>query len=197
LKFKRKKNILQLCCQNNFFLIIMAQQIIRFEPKITLKYFLLYIVLSFFSNLSFSQTLHHEMISSQGTSTTLSSGLLVSQTIGQQIVYNHSSEGLIVQQGYQQSFWSLYLYEIGKTTYQAKIYPNPVIDFLTIEIENFPDQILSIAIFDVNGRMVYNSNHSIFNSKVNLDLTKLSRGTYLLKFSGKEIVDYVKMIKQQ
>ena len=51
----------------------------------------------------FSQTLHHQMLSSQGASTTVG-GLKVSQTIGQQsVIGNYRGSDFMVGQGFQQS----------------------------------------------------------------------------------------------
>ena len=59
-----------------------------------------------FPFLLISQELHHEMISSQGKSVELDSGIYVTQTIGQHSIASYSIDNLTVQQGYQQSFWS-------------------------------------------------------------------------------------------
>ena len=51
-----------------------------------------------------SQEIQREMISSQGESVELDSGIYVTQTIGQHSVASYSIDNLTVQQGYQQSF---------------------------------------------------------------------------------------------
>ena len=56
------------------------------------------------SNNLFAQQLRHQMISSQGTSITTASGLIVKQTVGQQSVSGNSPGDIIVQQGFQQSY---------------------------------------------------------------------------------------------
>ena len=62
--------------------------------------------LAFFaSNGVFAQQLHHQMISSQGASTTTSSGFIIKQTVGQQSVSGNSQGDIIVQQGFQQTYW--------------------------------------------------------------------------------------------
>jgi hypothetical protein len=43
---------------------------------------------------SYSQNLHHQMLSSQGKSIILSNGMLVSQTIGQQSAIGNHTSGL-------------------------------------------------------------------------------------------------------
>ena len=58
---------------------------------------------------SYGQDLHHQMLSSQGKSTILRNGMLVSQTIGQQsVIGNHTNE-VTVGQGFQQSHWAKYV----------------------------------------------------------------------------------------
>ena len=57
----------------------------------------------------FSQTIHHQMISSQGKTSATNEKAIVKQTIGQ-LSITGSYKGLFsVQQGYQQSLWGNYL----------------------------------------------------------------------------------------
>ncbi len=74
---------------------------------INMKLLLLAFLFSF--STLYSQELHHQMLSSQGTSKELSNGIYVSQTIGQQsVIGNYTKDGKTYGQGYQQSVWSKY-----------------------------------------------------------------------------------------
>lgn len=58
----------------------------------------------FVGTASFSQVLHHQMFTSQGSTKHIKSGLFVNQSIGQSTVGGtYSKKGLIVQQGFQQN----------------------------------------------------------------------------------------------
>ena len=61
-------------------------------------------IFSLFTLFTFSQEIQREVISSQGESVQLDSGIYVTQTIGQHSVASYSIDNLTVQQGYQQSF---------------------------------------------------------------------------------------------
>lgn len=62
--------------------------------------------------------------------------------------------------------------------YAAKIYPNPVKDILNIvDVKD----IYSIKIFDVQGRLMYNE-----KGKSQLDVSKLSKGLYILVLETKD-----------
>lgn len=62
---------------------------------------------------------------------------------------------------------------------QVKMYPNPVSNFLNIEIQNF-DTIRSISLIDVTGKLVL-SQANLNNHKTILNLSNLSPGMYLVK----------------
>ena len=63
-------------------------------------------IFSLFTLFTFSQEIQREVISSQGESVQLDSGVYVTQTIGQHSIATNSMDNLTVQQGYQQSFWN-------------------------------------------------------------------------------------------
>lgn len=85
----------------NFIFFINVEQI-KF-PKMRLLFIIL---LTFIYEMTDAQQLHHEMISAQGGSKVTERGQFVSYTIGQQSVTGTTSNGYIVQQGFQQSNWS-------------------------------------------------------------------------------------------
>jgi hypothetical protein len=88
------------------------------------KFFFLIVGLLLFSFNFFAQDLHHQMISSQGTSKTISSGLIVKQTIGQQTVSGNIKGDIIVQQGFQQSYWEDRIIESNSSQIIVSAYPN-------------------------------------------------------------------------
>ena len=62
-------------------------------------------LLLFFIGFSlYGQQVHHQMLSSQGSSNVLPTGTLVNQTIGQQsVIGNYKVSNSIIGQGFQQS----------------------------------------------------------------------------------------------
>lgn len=74
----------------------------------------------------------------------------------------------------------------------AKVYPNPVVDFATINLVDA--QINAITITDLNGRIVKTGNsNELLNAKV--DLSNLTAGIYLMTIETDKGVSTEKIIK--
>lgn len=148
------------------------------------------IIFFFFYIASYSQVLHHQAISSLGSSIQLSNGTFVSQTIGQFGIFaSHANSNYYVQPGFQQS---LKLNDSKVLTLPhsfenpiTKMYPNPVVTTLNFEFsKNFID-ILKIEIFDMSGRTVYRDEKKQVGKLLSLDLSQfLSQGNYIIKLSS-------------
>lgn len=70
-----------------------------------------------------------------------------------------------------------------------KIYPNPVKDVLNI-IGN--DQLKSIQVYDINGRLILSE-----QSKAKINVSKLSKGLYIIKIETKDSKNHeIKFIKE-
>ena len=141
----------------------------------------------------FSQKAHHQMISSQGSSSLTSSGLIVKHTVGQLSTTGNFSGSVAVQQGFQQSLWFNYLSSSEKIHITTS--PNPfteVVNFNTISIKYGK---IAVQIFDINGKLVYLKEALITDNQCSLKLSKLSIGTYLVRLSAKELNYYTKIIK--
>lgn len=68
------------------------------------------------------------------------------------------------------------------STQEAKsfaVYPNPAVNNINVEIEE--DTINSVAIYNMNGQMLDQITYSKALSKVNVDVSRLIQGTYILK----------------
>jgi hypothetical protein len=61
-----------------------------------------------------------------------------------------------------------------------KIYPNPVIDLVNIELINYNNGDYSLHIVDAAGRIVMNST-SVFKDKFELNLSSLKKGKYSIQ----------------
>ena len=85
-------------------------------------------VLIFLASNAFCQSIHHQMISSQAESSVVSSGLIVKQTIGQLSIIGSFSGNLVVQQGFQQSYWDNHLNSSNPIL--VSISPNPFTEIL-------------------------------------------------------------------
>lgn len=76
------------------------------------------------------------------------------------------------------------------------LFPNPVTDILTIE-SNYTD-IISLSIYELSGRLVFEKNllDSHESDKLTLDVTHLIRGLYVLKIVGKAQTHAMKFVKE-
>lgn len=69
---------------------------------------------------------------------------------------------------------------------KVKIYPNPMKDIATVEIQsNTPSQI-SLQVFDLQGRLMKQENHRMMvgENRLQVNVSMLTSGVYLLKLSG-------------
>lgn len=138
-----------------------------------------------------SQSIHHQMISSQGNSSTTNSGLIVKQTVGQLSVIGNNKKNVQVQQGYQQVNWAVHLAmpkDIAITSY-----PNPFSQFINFNVSNTTK--VMVEIFDINGKLVYSENCKIENKLVRMNLSKLAIGTFLVKLKIEGRNYFTKIIK--
>jgi len=151
-------------------------------------------VLIFLASNGFCQSIHHQMISSQAESSVLSSGLIVKQTIGQLSIIGSFSGNLVVQQGFQQSYWDNHLNSSNPIL--VSISPNPFTELIEYSISDLKNEKIAIHIFDVNGKIVYSKEHFVENQSITLKLSKLSNGMYLVKLNKKGFNHFSKIIKK-
>lgn len=155
-----------------------------------MKYLLLVFSIPFYG-----QTLHHQMLSSQGQTKTISSGQIVSQTIGQQSTIGNSNTGTVVMQGFQQSLWSTYIASNDKTDTIIRTYPNPFSDIVNFQFSKIIDSEISVFVFDVSGRLVHQQKKKADNSILTINLSKLPRSEYLVQLQNNTLTYYTKIIK--
>jgi|NorSeaMetagenome_1021524.scaffolds.fasta_scaffold15464_3 hypothetical protein len=142
----------------------------------------------------FSQKAHHQMISSQGSSSLTSSGLIVNQTIGQQSIAGSFSGNFLVQQGFQQSLWANYLTSSEKI--HITTYPNPFTDLVNFNTTTIKSGKIVVQIFDINGKVIYIKEHFVENKLITINLSSLPIGMYLVKLKRKDFNHFSKIIKK-
>lgn len=78
----------------------------------------------------------------------------------------------------------------------VNVTPNPVEDFTTLNIDNFKGkkQRTLVTILSPEGVLAYKGKHKIENGEIQLDLTSLPSGVYMVNLSGIEH-DNIKLIK--
>ena len=142
-----------------------------------------------------AQQLHHEMTSAQGGTVTTANGQLVRYTVGQQSVTGTSSNGYVVQQGFQQSNWGKIL-EQNTISIATIVFPNPFVNEVNFSFSTSPGDKISAYVFDVLGRLVYSEDVKNDNNSIKLNLLHLSTAEYLVKLSSDNFVHSAKIIKK-
>ena len=149
-----------------------------------------------FTLFTFSQEIQREVISSQGESVELDSGIYVTQTIGQHSVASYSIDNLTVQQGYQQSFWNSLIISNEEFNVDITFYPNPTIDYVNFNFSNLESSDLNVLVFDYAGRVLITTKIDIENYKTKLDLSSLPSGSYLIYLNTNKFNYHTKIIKK-
>ena len=158
--------------------------------------FLFFILL----NLSvYSQSLHHQMLSAQGTTTQLTNGVYVSQTIVQQSVIGTSTkDGVTYSQGFQQSVWSKYLNQnAALSSITTTTYPNPFIQTINFQFSKPLSDVISVTVYDIRGRLIYQEDKKAVENILTIELPQLASSNYLVKLSATNYTYYTQILKQQ
>ena len=155
---------------------------------------LIYSVVLLYNNDVLGQ-LHHQMLSSQGGLKQTESGIIVSQTIGQtSVTGNYSNRNLTVGQGFQQSkVGRLNIKGLNKET-ALTIFPNPFEDQITINYN--AQELVSVTIFDMAGKLIYKNNLSFISQNNTIDVSFFSSGIYLVRLQSKLNTSYTKIVKR-
>jgi hypothetical protein len=159
---------------------------------------LLLLALLFSISSLYSQDLHHQAISSQGTSKELSNGMYVSQTIGQQsVIGNYTRDGKTYGQGYQQSIWSKYIQSTSNNTITTVVYPNPFVSTINFQFSQPIEGPISVNLFDVRGRLIFTTEKVSTENILTLDLPHIAQSNYLVRLSTSNYTYYAQILKKQ
>ena len=157
----------------------------------------LLLLINFATSLFFGQSLHHQMMSAQGGNSIAPSGLIVKYTIGQQSVTGSTTGAYTVQQGFQQSNWNKIIEQNNSVSITTTTFPIPFKDLINFTFSGNVGETLSIQIFDVSGRLVFNDVLQVVAQTTALDLKHLPSATYFVKLSNPTYLYYTKIIKNE
>ena len=94
----------------------------------------------------------------------------------------------------------VYNYDISDVTEEIKsyiklqIFPNPVQDFVNLSIEEENDNLNTVNIHDVNGKLIF-SEQIISNQNKVIDTQHWARGVYFVTVNGKNNIQKTKIVK--
>ena len=163
---------------------------------IIMKY--LYLAFLFSFSALYSQELHHQAMSSQGTSKELSNGMYVSQTIGQQsVIGNYTREGKTYGQGFQQSMWGSYIKGNAANTITTNTYPNPFVDVVNFEFSQILPDVISVELFDVRGRLVFSTAQKAEGNLLTINIPNIAASNYLVHLTTSNYSYYTQILKHE
>mgnify|MGYP000073648769 CR=1 FL=1 len=136
------------------------------------------LILAFWVNFSFGQTLARQTLASAGSSSS-SEGFQVNATIGQPSLVNSSSEdSTYVGQGFQRYIVRTGISKLFNLSYE--LYPNPTTDYFTLTIDGITD--FTVHLTDVAGKQI-----SVRKTNANkYDIQELSSGAYFISVIHKD-----------
>jgi hypothetical protein len=156
-------------------------------------------ILIFFSCSFYGQVLHHQMISSQASFHESSTGLIIKQTIGQQSLTGNSSGDFVVMQGFQQSLWGKYIASTrveDLSGIKTTTYPNPFTETVNFQFSEPVTDFVTISIFDISGRLVYQKDKTPINNILTINLAMLPSTKYLVRLQTIKLNYYTQIIKK-
>lgn len=147
---------------------------------------------------SSAQELYKQTILSQGTTSKLESGLIISQSIGQEsVIGNFTNDNVKIIQGFQQPFWTRLISNSSSVIpIEITHFPNPITDNLNLSFYNYDIGELILSIYDYSGRILMKRNISVESGKSIVDLTMLPSGSFLMGLQNDKINYYIKIIKK-
>lgn len=147
----------------------------------------------------YGQSLHHQMISAQGISKNITDVGIVKQTIGQQSIVGNTNSEYIIMQGFQQSMWGKYIASSTKEVLSGLIvntYPNPFVDIVNFQFSVPVSDVVSISVFDITGRRVFEKNQVPANNILSINLFNLPTATFLVQLRNQKFNYYTQILKK-
>lgn len=140
--------------------------------------------------------IHHQALSSQGKSIKLGNGMYVSQIIGRQnIIGNYAKK--------EGSYGKVHPKSDGETDLKKKRfpnittinYPNPFTDKIHFQFSKTIEDIITVRIFDVQGKTVFKQEKQAYNNMLTVELSHLPRSNYTIQLSTFNFIYSAKILK--
>ncbi|WP_406684092.1 T9SS type A sorting domain-containing protein [Seonamhaeicola sp. MEBiC1930] len=138
-------------------------------------------------------------VGSGGSSVTINTRkgkYMVSQSVGQaSVVGTYFNKGYYLKQGYQQDAYKISIEKEVSGNLNAEVYPNPFKESVSVAFKEKISNNIFVTVFDINGRQVHEKEYNI-SPLIQLNLSKISSGTYFLKVSSGSKLFNAKLIKK-
>lgn len=155
----------------------------QMKGKVILPALLLFIMIS----AAYSQQISHQVIL-PGAGVVLQGGISYSQTVGETAVEIIGGFDYVLTQGFQQPRLKITLGEQPQGS-GVKVYPNPVIDFLSLELYGESSRSYNISVININGQKVYteelifSENHWYIRE---VNMRNMAKGFYFIRVISKD-----------
>ncbi|WP_117176830.1 T9SS type A sorting domain-containing protein [Mariniflexile rhizosphaerae] len=169
-----------------------------------MRMIVLYLALTLFTTIGFSQNFHSpntiSIISSQG-GVNKTKSILLTWTLGENIVETSYINKGIITQGFHQSFFdnasTLGLNMSSESKFKPVVFPNPVNHKLHINLGLNTDSKFNVKIYDLTGRLTLESFTNIKGPEFWIDVVNFKSGIYILKISNENesFIEVYKIIK--
>lgn len=145
-----------------------------------------FFIVFFSSNAQLSKNtiLHHDLLYSHGMTASVSSGYVVTQSIGQlNPIGTFQNSNLAVQQGFQQYISNAF--QVEHTQLELKVYPNPFTKKLNFEFLSEITNEIQADFFDTAGRLVFTVKKTPVDNRLTIDsFENLQEGLYFIHLSA-------------
>lgn len=113
------------------------------------------------------------------------SGGSIAYSLGQVIYTTNANTSGTISQGVQQAYE---IYSLGisetKMNFSFSIFPNPTVDYLTLQITGYKNEILYCKVFDMQGKILISEQVSGEQTKINT--AKLPASSYIIGITNQE-----------
>jgi hypothetical protein len=145
----------------------------------------------------YSQELSPQVIASSGDSYE-ANGIILSWTLGEPVTETFSAGNVTLTQGFHQGDITVTSTRTDEfTEMNINVYPNPAGEFVNIDVEGKPNEILTVELFSLSGEKVLIRKDFRTEKYQQLQLKDLPAGTYILKIINNEKVKTYKIVKMK
>ena len=136
-----------------------------------------------------------ELIATSGNYSETTIGSL-SWSIGEPIIENAFNSEVILTQGFNQSTITVTtINETAGLEMNISVYPNPTIDYLSIEANTDQQKEFQINLYDLSGKLILQKD--FFTEKETINMQEFQSGIYILKIcTNNTNIKTYKVIKQ-
>jgi len=164
--------------------------------KVKLSLFIILLILGL-EGLSYAQSLHHQTLSAMGTTAQIgSAGLLVQQSIGQSsITGTFNSSTAYLSQGFLKGLPSLSNELV--LPFDVIAFPNAFTERIRFRFTSDLTEPTQVRIHDSQGKKVYSQQHLPKNREIEVQLSHLAPGMYLVDLSTANRSTQIRILKNR